>query len=214
MSDGPHHEPTRRLPGAGVAAEPTQRLEPPVSASRPGEPAPAQEERGRAGRDAVAGLIGAIVGIVLALLVVALGTRGPDDTAELAAAQQQIEGLEAELADRDATLAELEARLAEAEAAAGQRDEDIDAQRRALEDRAAALDDRAAGIDQREAAVEARERELAQREAAQQGTDEPPADGDDGGSGIGLPDVDLEQAETAVERFLERIRELFRGADG
>jgi hypothetical protein len=213
LGDRSTDDPTRRLDGDSGAHDPTRRLErpgAPPADPRLREPAPEEEPRGRGGRDAVVGLIGVLLGVVLALVVVALGTRGPAADGDLAAAQQRATALEAELAERDAQIAELEARLAEAEAAAGARAEDVEAQRQALQERATALDDRAAGLDQRQAAVEERERRLAEREAAEQpGTPAAP----DEPEGGGRPQIDVEEAQNAIERLLDRIRELF-GADG
>lgn len=155
------------------------------------------EQTSNRGREIAIGAIGAVVGFVIAFVVVALGTSGDADDPQLAAAQEEIEELEATIDERDATVDDLEARLAEAEAAAGARADDIDAQREALDERAGILDDREAALRDRSEALDERERQLDQREQ-----EEP---GDSPGPGI-----DQETAEGIVDRVVDQIRDLFQ----
>jgi hypothetical protein len=157
-----------------------------------------QEPSTNRGREVAIGAIGAVIGFVLAFIVVALGTSGDADDPQLAAAQEEIEELEATVDERDAAIDELEARLAEAEAAAGARADDVDAQREALDERAGILDEREAALQDRAAALDERERQLDQREQ-----EEP---GDSPGPGI-----DQETAEGIVDRVVDQIRDLFQG---
>jgi hypothetical protein len=155
------------------------------------------EQTSNRGREIAIGAIGAVVGFVIAFVVVALGTSGDADDPQLAAAQEEIEELEATVGERDAAIDELEARLAEAEAAAGARADDIDAQRDALDDRAGALDDREAALRDRAEALDERERQLDQREQ------------EDPGDSPG-PGIDQETAEGIVDRVVDQIRDLFQ----
>ncbi len=153
---------------------------------------------------------GAVLGFLLAFVVVALTTGGDQGVGEQEAATA---ALEAELAERDASISELQSQLAEAEAAAGDRAEDIEAQRSALEERSQDLDDRAAALDDRERALDEREAQLREREqAVDDGVpgDAPPGQEGDGG-GLELPsiDVDTTEVEGFVERLLDGIRDLF-----
>jgi hypothetical protein len=156
-----------------------------------------EDGRRRIWRDVFAGLIGALFGFVIALVVVALATSPPEPvaTAELAAAQERIAELEAQLAERDA-------QLAEAEAAAAERDVDVEAQRQALDERATALDERARALDEREAAVEQREAQVAERERAADDPDAPQ-----------VPAVDDETVDNIVERVIDYFRDLFGGGN-
>lgn len=227
--DRPHDDRTQRLPSEGTEpeSEPVAVYEAteawegdvpvetgPSTGTGLQEDEPPPEPRSRA-REAMIGLGGALLGFVLAFVVVALGTSGdaPADDGQLAAAQERIETLEAELAQRDAAVADLEAqrdeletRLAEAEVAAGEGAADVEAQRQALDERAAALDERAAAIEEREAALDQREAELG---------DTPPADPAEPGEGLfpgdGLPELDGETADTIVDRIIEELRDLLPG---
>jgi hypothetical protein len=156
------------------------------------------EQPSNRGREIAIGAIGAVIGFVLAFIVVALGTGGDADDPQLAAAQEEIEELEATVDERDAAVDELEARLAEAEAAAGARADDVDAQREALDERAGILDEREEALRDRAEALDERERQLDQREQ-----EEP---GDSPGPGI-----DQETAEGIVDRVVDQIRDLFQG---
>ena len=179
--------------------------------TRPGDELEEEPEpEKRPGRDATFALIGLIVGVIVAFIIIALGSGDAvDEVAEEdPAAAAQVEELEAQVEERDAQIEDLEAQLAEAEAAAGERDEDIQAQQDALDDRAEGLDQRAAQLDEREAALNEREAAIEQREAeADQPADEP-----DDGNGNGLDTDDLtEDAETIIDEVLSRIRDLFGG---
>ncbi len=162
----------------------------------------------RPGRDTAFALGGLIVGVIIAFIVIALGSGDPVD--EPAAPDEElearVEALEAELEERDAQISDLEAQLAEAEAAAGERDEDIAAQQEALDERATGLDQRAEQLDQREAALDEREAALEEREAE---ADEPADDPDDPDDPT---DELVEDAETIIDEILERIRGLFGGS--
>jgi hypothetical protein len=192
----------------------------------PDEPA-TDEAEGRRGRDLAFGVGGMVLGFLIAVLVIALGTSDRSPEGETAAAPERIEELEAGLADRDATIDALEAQVAEAQAAAGASDADAEAQRQALDERAQALDarveaidERSTALDQREAQLDERQSELDQREAEladrEQQAEEPAdggepgggGDGDDGGEGL-LPDLDTDEVETFIDRILDRIRDLF-----
>lgn len=195
----------------------------------PYDPEPDAEEPGR-GRQVLIGVVSALAGFILAFIVIAIFTAGDDpdpvDDPALAASQERIDALEAELADRDQQVEELEARLADAEAAMGETDADLDAQREVLDERATSLDQRANALDEREAALDQRERELNDREAAlaerEQQADDGPGEPDDSGSdgdgsdgdgsdggGITPPDIDEEDVQNIVDRVLERLRDLF-----
>lgn len=175
-------------------------------ATRPEGP----EESGR-GRQVAIGLISGLIGFILAFIMIAIFTGDEDGTVDpgLAASQERIDALEAELADRDVQIEELEARLAEAEAAVGESDADIEAQREALDARAGALDERANALDEREVALDQREAAIAEREQ-QADADPPPTDPEPGeNGGLTPPEFDDEQVENIVNRVLERLRELF-----
>lgn len=208
----PGDDATRRIDGPGTDAggEPTQRIsawegEAPLredanpTAGDDRTAAPTEDDDvppagpGRGKMVAIA-LVAALVGFVIAFVVVALGT-GDDGASELAAMQEEVDDLEAALEERDARIADLEARLDEAEAAAGQRADDIETQREALDARAAALDER-------EAALEERQNALAERERAV----EDAAEDEDGTA----PTFDEETTQGIVDRVVEQIRDLFQ----
>lgn len=190
----------------------------------PYDPEPQPEGPGR-GRQIAIGVISGLAGFILAFLVIAIFTGGDDPVSDpgVAASQERIDALEAELAGRDQQIEELEARLADAEAAIGETDADFDAQREALDERATALDQRANALDEREAALDQRERDLNDREAAiaerEQQADDPDGTGDPDGSGsdgdgsddggVTTPDIDEEEVQNIVDRVLERLRDLF-----
>jgi septal ring factor EnvC (AmiA/AmiB activator) len=211
-------DPTLRLDptlGAGTpGASPPGASPPGGPAARRDEPdhtrsgAPRRRPPRRTGRDLLIGASAAIFGFLLAFVLVALGTSDPAPDGELAAAQERIRTLEAEVGERDARVGDLEARLAEAEAAAGDRAADVEAQRRALDDRAASLDERARNLDAREAALEERERAVAERERRVAEAEGEPPTGDPAPPGV--PSIDEEAARSIVERVLEQIREVFQ----
>jgi hypothetical protein len=193
----------------------------------PAQDAVEEEPEGRRGRDLAFGVGGLVLGFLIAVIVIALGTSDRTPEGEAAVGTERIEELEAGLAERDAAIAELEAQVAEAQAAAGASDADAEAQRQALDERAQALDDRVDAIDGRSTALDQREAELEQRQAEldqrerdladrEQQAEEPGdggetdggGDGDDGGEGL-LPDLDTEEVETIIDRLLDRIRDLF-----
>jgi chaperonin cofactor prefoldin len=246
MSDQDHPDHTRRIdPDATRRVDPpgqTQRIEPgdhgglaggpsepwegtaDPDAARTGEvpadDALAEEEVAgapdRRGRDAAFGIGGLVLGFLIAVVVIALGTSDRTDDGDVTAASDQVEALEADLDERDARIEALEAQLAEAEAAAGASADDVEAQRRALDERAAALDARVEAIDERSQALDRREAELDERarelEEREQQADEPGGDGTgaDAGDGEGLlPELDTEEVETFIDRLLDRIRDLF-----
>lgn len=204
---------TRPIPGRSDDPDATQRIDP------AGDPGAHDQPRGTATgeqppvtdpdadpdadtgtnwpRTLAIGAVGALIGFVIAFLVVALGTSDDADEAQAAAAQEQIEELEATVEERDATIAELEARLAEAEAAAEARDDDTEAQSEALEERARNLDEREAALQERSEALDQREQELGQQDG----------DGDGGGT---TPSFDEEAAENFIDRVVDQIRELFQ----
>lgn len=234
---------TRHLPPEGDTTEREPRIlayeqetweeEPPAqptAAAGPQGPDDEEVEPRSKGREAIIGLAGAIIGFILAFVVVALGTGGSPDDGQATAAEERIAALEeelgerdaqlaereAELAERDAAITELETRVADAEAAAGEGAAALESQRQALDQRAAALDERAAALDARETALEEREAELGQAPPPDPG--DAPAGEEPGaeqpGDGIlpdDLPQIDGETAETIVERVIERIRELLPG---
>jgi hypothetical protein len=215
---GADEDPTRQMGGAGADPDPTQRIDPVegFEAETPlrepdtlharsdatGDAHQSDVDRQDAetsgrGREIAIAAIGAVIGFVIAFLVVALGTSDDGDDAQLAAAQEEIEELEAGVEERDATIGELEARLSEAEAAAGARADDVEAQRDALDERASILDEREAALRERADALDERERELDQRE--QDASTESPG-----------PGIDEETAEGIVDRVVEQIRDLFQ----
>jgi hypothetical protein len=182
----------------------------------------AAEPEGRRGRDLAFGVGGLVLGFLIAVIVIALGTSDRTAGGE-PADSERIQELEAGLAERDAAIGELEAQVAEAQAAAGATDADAEAQRQALDERAQALDarvdaidERSTALDQREAQLDQRQSELDQREAdlaererqTEQPADGGETDGDEDGEGL-LPDLDTEEVETIIDRLLDRIRELF-----
>ncbi|HSK23763.1 MAG TPA: hypothetical protein VK906_11330 [Egicoccus sp.] len=188
-----------------------------------------EERRERRKRDLLLGLVGALVGFLLAFVIVALSTDDGEG-GEVVAADERVGALESDLGERDARIEELEAQLAEAEAAAGDRDEDVAAQQQALDERSAALDERneqadqrGERLDERERALNEREQQLDQREQAIEQREsesgdapaegDPPADGDGGGVNLpDLPDVPSgEEVDNFVESVLDRIRNLFGG---
>ena len=231
--DGPEHDPnpqdadpTRQLPaqpGGHHANEPWEAEVPARSAASatPGESAPygaddpyaesvEPEEPGRGKRVAI-GLISGLAGFILAFIVIAIFTGDDEAMVDpgVAAAEERIEALEAELADRDLQIEELQARLDEAEAALGESDADIEAQREALDERATALDQRASALDEREIALDQWEAAIAEREQ-QADVDPAPADPDPGeNGGLTPPEFDEDELENIVNRVLERLRELF-----
>jgi hypothetical protein len=178
------------------------------------------EEPSRRGRDAIIGLAGLLLGVVLAFVLVALGTRTPGtdpETADAAALQERIAELEAQVDEQAAQVAGLEAQLADEDVATDQRAADLEAQRQAQEQRSAALDARAQALDEREAALDRRAAEPPpvappppDAPVTDPAPDEPPADEQPGGGLPSLPDIDTEQAETIIERVLEQIRDLFQ----
>lgn len=199
----------RRSPDDG--ADQTRQVEPPPgSGEHASTPAgeglasdePADEPSSSRARTFAIGAFGAVIGFIIAFVVVALGLSDPAPDGQLAAAQEEIEQLEASLEERDAQVAELEARLVEAEAAAGARDEDAEAQRQALDERATILDERQDALEERAAALERRADELDERERAI-------ADREDADDGAPLP-IDEETAEGIIDRIVEQIRDLFQ----
>jgi peptidoglycan hydrolase CwlO-like protein len=186
------------------------------------DPLPVAEESGR-GKQIAIGAISALLGFILAFVVIALFTDDDApvvDDSQLAEAQEQIEELEAEVADRDLQIEELEARLADAEAAIGESDADLEAQREVLNEIAAAQDEREQTLNEREQALNEREQGLDEREAAiadreAEGDSAPtepeaPPDGDgESDGGLTPPDIDEEEVENIVNRVLERLRDLF-----
>ena len=188
--------------------------DPTRGAYRPGRdrPEPPEAEPPSQARRWLFGLLGALLGFMLAFLVIAISTDDEGDGAELAG-QERIEALETELAERDAQMEALQARLDEAEAAAGERDEDLEAQRQALDERAGALDERSAALDEREAALDERETAIEERERdvtepSPGGEPADPAPGDGPPLDDVLPDVDEQTVENIVERVLDRLRNL------
>jgi uncharacterized protein HemX len=166
----------------------TRRLED-RPAGTPGQVDHADPPR-RRGRDLLFVLVGVVLGLAIALVVVALMTG--DEADQVPEAEARVEHLEAEVADRDARIADLETRLAEAEAAAGGREQDIEEQRRALDARAAVLDEWSDALTEREAALAERERVL--------GTF----------PDLEVPGLDDEVVDNIVERILEQLRGWFR----
>jgi hypothetical protein len=175
------------------------------------------EEPDRRKRDLAFGIGGLLLGFLIAVVVIALGTSDRGADGEVAAADERIEALEAEVDERDARIDALEAQVAELEAAAGASDADAEAERQALNERSQALDERVERIDERSQALDRREAELEERERQlderEQQTDqpadaEPGGDTGDGGEGI-LPELDTDQVETFIDRLLDRIRDLF-----
>lgn len=183
------------------------------------------------GRDLGMALLGALIGIVLTFIVIALTTGGSD--AEVATGDDpRITELESELAERDQELAEAEARtddlealLASADADASDVDAELAAQREALDERLAALDarveelddrqemhdDRQAELDDREADLDAREDALdASGDDGGDGADD--ANGNSGGDGPGIGEETIDEigeaADGIVERVLHEIRNL------
>ena len=218
-------DPTRQLPAQPGGHRPGESWEAevparsaasgessPHGADGPGAPPGEQDPSGRGKQLAIA-VISGLVGFILAFILIAIFTGGEDATVDpgLAASQERIDALEAELADRELQIEELEARLAEAEAAAGESDADIEAQRQALDERAVALDERANALDEREVALDQREAAIAEREQqadADPSPEEPAPDPGDNG-GLTPPQFDDEQVENIVNRVLERLRDLF-----
>ena len=193
----------------GSAASTTPGAGSPYGANGPDAHPEEPEPSGR-GKQVAIGVISGLIGFILAFVLIAIFT-GDDDAAVdpgLAASQERIDVLEAELADRDLQIEELEARLAEAEAAVGESDADIEAQRQALDERATALDQRATALDEREIALDQREAAIAEREQ-QAEVDPPPAPDPGDNGGLTPPEFDDEQVENIVNRVLERLRELF-----
>ena len=166
------------------------------------EPEP---ERRRGARTALTLIGGAVLGAVITLVVVALGTSSSEPDVSVDAAQ--IAALEEQVAERDARIGELEAQLAEAEAAAGEREEDIQTQRDALAEFEAQLEERSAALDGRSQALAEREARLEELERQGPAPQDPP----EGDQGIEIPEIDTEQIDTFIDRLLERIRELFGG---
>lgn len=189
---------------------------------RVGEPEPEPEPR--RGRDLGFAAIGALVGLLLTFVVIALTTGGAND--DPAADDTAIEARDAEIAERDRQIDELDARILDLEAQLAEvgddsadQDAELAAQRQALDERLEALDarveeadNRQAALDERTAALDQREAELAEREAE---GDAPPPDGggdggDDGAGGGGVDLDDLEEtAQGIVDRVLDEIRNLF-----
>lgn len=162
------------------------------------------ERRGGA-RTALILIGGAVLGAVITLVVVALGTSSSEP--DVSVDDAQIAALEEQVAERDARIGELEAQLAEAEAAAGERDADIQAQRDALAEFEAQLEERSAALDGRSQALAEREARLEELERQGPTPQDPPDDG----QGVQLPEIDTEQIDTFIDRLLDRIRELFGG---
>lgn len=225
----PGNDPTRPLPPqppSSSSADGTHRTweaevparrsgsDPAGGAAQPGS-SPSDPDSSGGGRKVLVGLLGAVIGFVLAFLVIALTTDEPQAADPGAGqAQERIDELETDLAARDLSIEELEAQLAEAEAAAGDSDADIEEQREALDERASALDQRADALDARETELDEREADLAEREqqapTAPEPDESPDSDTDpESDSGLNAPDIDEQEVENIVNRVLERLRELF-----
>jgi Tfp pilus assembly protein PilN len=173
----------------------------------------------RRGRDIGFAIAGALVGILLTFVVIALttggetGTAGTDDAA-LAEREAELAERDRQIEELDARVMDLEAQLAEVGDDSADRDAELAAQREALDERLAALDARVEEADNRQAALDERANALDQREAAiaeaEADTGSPPTDSDDsdGDGGIDLDDLG-ETAEGVIDRVLEEIRNLF-----
>lgn len=159
-----------------------------------------RDRRRRVLRAAVIGLIGAVIGFGLAVLIVAL--TGDDDAGGDSTADLTSESLEADLRDRDARISELEAALAEARAASEGSDQDTDARNEALDERAAVLEEWSRDLSDREDDIARREAELDDRAGTGDEGDGSPADG---GAGI----IDDEVVDGIVQRVLDQLRALF-----
>ncbi|TVR29605.1 MAG: hypothetical protein EA388_15310, partial [Nitriliruptor sp.] len=177
-------------PGAGA----------PDGADDPGVPPDEPGASGRGKRVAI-GVISGLAGFILAFIVIAIFTGDDEAMVDpgIAASEERIEALEAELGDRDLQIEELDARLDEAEAALGESDADIEAQREALDERATALDQRASALDEREVALDQRDAAITEREQ-QADVDPAPADPDPdpGDNGLTPPEFDEDQVENIV----------------
>ena len=224
-SGPPDADPTRQLPAQPAGHHPSEPWEAEVPArttapetpgqaspygAEPRDPRVEEPEPSGRGKQVAIGVICGLAGFILAFIVIAIFTGDDDAVVDpgIAASEERIEALEAELADRDLQIEELQARLDEAEAAIGESDADIEAQREALDERAAALDQRANALDEREVALDQRDAAIAEREQ-QAETDPAPADPDPDDDGLTPPEFDEDDVENIVNRVLERLRELF-----
>ena len=205
-------DPTRRIPAQPDPDDPHSASGAPHRGgaddtwSAPGTGDGEPPEQPTSGRRSTAMLVlGAVLGAIITVFVIALGTSSPEPEpaadAEIASLQAELDDRDAQLAERDAEIAELRARLEGEDADAAARAAELDERRDALDERATSLDERAAELDRREAELDAREAEIRRDE---EGTD--PVDDPD--------DDDLsEEVDTIVERVLEEIRQLFGRSD-
>ena len=182
------------------------------------EPGPADPEP-RRGRDVAMAVIGALVGFILAFVIVALGTGEADGVdpaeveAQIAALEAEVSALEDELEARDEQLDELAAERDEALEEAVEGADELEERQEALLERERDVEERTAELNEREAELDARAEELDAREAAiaEQEDGAPPPEADDENGELPLPDVDGEAAEGFVDRVLDGIRDLFGG---
>lgn len=213
------HDPTGRQ---SDAQQPTQRIEAPgASWHDASSPDPSQEHRSeltpRRGRDAAFVALGAVLGALLSVIGIAVGTSSDGRTGD-----ERVEELEAALAERDAQLEErdtelegLRARL-EDEQDTDAREAELEERRDSLDERASALDERASELDRREVELDQRQRELQQSSdtsessgTSDSGSDNGEGDMDEEADGDGAQDGSLtEQAQNVVDRIVEEIRQL------
>jgi hypothetical protein len=207
----PWAEPTRRI-ARPEDAEPTQRLagsrdEPstvmldrdPSRGLLPGAGQGDEERRPGWALPLVTAIIGAMAGLVLALL---LGGGAQDVVPRQTLVEQQAAATAA-LQDAQAQISQGEQQIAALEQQLAELQEDREAANTAQQE---ALDARQAALDEREAALNAREQALNDRDQAQDGgvlpdVDLPGVDLPD----VSLPDVDIpeEEARNLFQRFLD-----------